>query len=108
MATPMKPTGLAFTRKTAHKLARTINSLEKEVPEAIRMLSELMKSEDPKIALEACKTLLKTFAEMEEQKSKDEITRLIAEGRFGDGSKRLVEDDNDIPLVDFNNIQDVG
>jgi hypothetical protein len=105
----MKPTGLAFTRKAAHKLARTINALEKEVPEAIKMLSKLMESKDEKIALEACKTLLRTFAEMEDQKSKDEITRLVAEGKFGDGSKRLVPDDEDnTPYICFDTIQDVS
>lgn len=106
MATPMKPTGQSFTKKTAHKLARTINLLEREVPKAIEMLTKMMESKDEKIAMEACKVLLKTFADMEDQKNKDEITRLIGESRFGKGGQYL-EEDNNIPLVDFSNIQDV-
>lgn len=108
MSKPIKTVATSFLRRNAHEFSKPIKLIAKEIPEIVEGLLKLCKSEDQKIALEAMKALLKHHADMVDAKSKDEITRLIAQARAGNGllGGSTVEAKN-VPYVNFSEIVDV-
>lgn len=92
-------------------LKRLLNSVAKESKNAVEALVGLLASKDEKIQLAAAKALLELHVSVAKEINSDQLNRLIAETKLGNG-KRLVspnddDDDDDRPLVDFTTVQEI-
>lgn len=95
-----------FHRRQSHDLAKMLRSMNKESEEALKVLLKLMESTDERIRLESVKLFMTIYKEIANTINDDQMRRLIAAAKFG-GPRQLEIDEDDTPLVDFNNIQDV-
>lgn len=93
-------------RNRPNELERIIRSLDKQSQKAIDSLAKLCQSSDEKIALDASKAILNMIADMKDQAEKRELQMLLTQHKIGTLGKPK-DDENDIPLVDFNEIQSV-
>lgn len=100
------PTEISFNRRQAHPLQKTSKALSKEVEAIIEKLLKLCNSQDEKTSERACSKLLDYHIEMITVIERDEIARKLMQIKHGNGSRDLEESDN-MPQIDFNNIQDV-
>lgn len=105
MGAQLKTVETGFLRRQSHDLKKPINLIAKEAETIVKRLLVLIDSADEKIAKDACDILLKHLASMSEQRDRDEIQRRLAHIKYGGG--KTFETEDDTPLVDFTNIQDV-
>ena len=95
-------------RKRPDELAKLIRALDKHSQAAVETLGRLCKSEDPKIALDAAKSLTKLLAEVKGQDDTRKLQNIMLHHKLNPGKPLLPEDeDDDTPLVEFDIIQNV-
>lgn len=94
------------TRKTPTALSKIIRDLDKAAPAAVSGLVALAKSSDEKIKLDACKAILSLRDDMQDKAEKRELQLMLVQHKLGNGARREDEED-EIPTVDFNEIQSV-
>lgn len=95
-----------MVRTKPNELHKVIKSLSKGADKALAKLLELVDSEDEKIAFSAAKTWLDTLKEMQGQVEKQELQILLVNAKISGPRLQGVEDNT--PLVDFNNIQEIN
>lgn len=100
------PTEITFNRRQAHPLQKTSKALSKEIEAIIEKLLKLCDNEDVKVSERACSKLLDYHMDMITAIERDELSRKLMQIKHGGGSRDLQEMDN-MPQIDFNNIQDV-
>ena len=106
----------SFIRKR-HELDKLFKALQELSPKAIELLEGILEDvELPiKIRFEAAQTLLNKQIDTAKQINADEMQRLIAEYKFnrdggrlkGIGNGSTVDDDDDTPLLDFDNVRQI-
>lgn len=97
----------SFLRKQQHELAKPLKLIGKEIEGIIERLVTLSMSKDEKVAAGALKTLLDYYKDCADLKSKDELTRLIAQSRLGGGLGGSSVPEDNRPQICFDTIQDV-
>lgn len=99
---------ISFRRRQKHPLNNLLKELTLETEGAVKTLKELLTSADDKIKLQAASKLLEFTASVSEAINEDDLKRLFMQSKHeaAGGGKGLIPDD-DTPLVDFNQIQDV-
>lgn len=107
MGANLKVVETGFLRKQTHDLNKPIRLIAKELESIIEKLVQLTESKDEKISKGACESLLDYMCKMTEQRDRDEIQRRLAHIKYGGGARTL-ETEDDTPLIDFGNIQDVS
>lgn len=95
-----------MVRTKPNELHKVIKSLSKGSEKALAKLLELVDSTDEKIAFSAAKTWLDTLKEMQGQVEKQELQILLVNAKISGPRLQGVEDNT--PLVDFNNIQEIN
>lgn len=88
-------------------LKRLLREVAKQTRPAVEALVQLLGSKDEKVKLMAAKALLELNINVATAISDDQLKRLIAETKIGNGPKRLVDANSNIPLVDFTTIREV-
>lgn len=88
-------------------LKRLLRDVAKQSRPAVEALVELLGSKDEKVKLAAAKALLELNINVATAINDDQLKRLIAETKIGNGPKRLVEADSNAPLVNFEDIREV-
>lgn len=109
MGVHLKERSLTFRRKQRHPLDKLIKLTGKEMDETIERLVELAKQKDDiKVAFNANKELADIHMAAVAAVEKDDITRTLAEFKLN-GAKQLVNEDeeDDTPLVNFGEIQEI-
>lgn len=106
MGVHLKETPLTFRRKNKHPLDKLVKLTGKEMEDMVENLVKLSKSQDEKIALGATKEIIDLHVTSVEKVEKDDITRTLAELKMNPGTKHLEIDEDDTPLVNFNEIQE--
>lgn len=94
-------------RNRPSELVKCIRALDKHAAKAIARLAQLCDSRDEKIALEAAKAIPKMIADMKEQAEKMDLQVLLVQHKLGNGLRRD-EPEDETPLVDFENLQNVN
>lgn len=95
-----------MVRTKPNELQKVIKGLSKGSEKALERLLKLVDSTDEKIALSAAKTWLDTLKEMQGQVEKQELQILLVNAKISGPRLQGVEDNT--PLVDFNNIQEIN
>lgn len=95
-----------MVRTKPNELQKVIKSLSKGSEKALERLLTLVDSTDEKIAFSAAKTWLDTLKEMQGQVEKQELQILLVNAKISGPRLQGVEDNT--PLVDFNNIQEIN
>lgn len=72
----------------------------------VERLLALTRSENDKVAKDACTDLLKHHKDCVEAQEKDSIVRALLQVKHGNGSRDLEDSDN-MPLINFNEIQNI-
>lgn len=106
MGAQLKVQEVGFLRRQSHDLKKPISLITKEAEKIVRRLLELIDSTDEKIAKDACDILLKHLSSMSEQRDRDEIQRRLAHLKYG-GGKTFETEEDDTPLVNFEDIQQI-
>ncbi len=91
-------------------LTSILKNVKKHQKAAIEKLVSLMDSEDQKIAFSAAKSLLDMEIQLSKEMNTDKLQRLIAQAKFSTGSRKTllsVEDQDDMPIVDFTTIKEI-
>lgn len=88
-------------------LKRLLRDVARQSRPAVDALVELLASKDAKIKLAAAKALLELNINVATAINDDQLKRLIAETKIGNGPKRLVDADSNAPLVNFDVIREV-
>jgi hypothetical protein len=107
MGVHLKEKPLSFRRKNKHPLTKLLNDLTKETPRLVERLSELMESENEKIALGACEKMGNLITEISKEIERDDTTRTLGDFKYNANGARELEEDDDTPQIDFNTLQDV-
>lgn len=94
-------------RKRPDELVKAIRALDKGVQVAIDRLIKLCDSNDEKIALDASKGLLKLLSDMKMQADERDLKKILAQVKLTGGMKFAPEEDDDTPVVDFTNVQQI-
>ncbi len=95
---------VSFIREE-HELSKLSKNIRKLNTKALAVLEDSLSDEDPKIRMEAAKTLLKMDIDISKIINEDAMNRIIAELKVNGEVKEIKS--NNTPLIDFNNIQDV-
>lgn len=98
---------ITFRRKQRHESAKLLSSLTAESQDAVEVLVALLKSTDAKIRMAAADKLLTFQVQIAENVNRDSIQRLLLESKYGKNDGSYETEDN-TPLIDFGNIQDVS
>lgn len=98
--------------KKKHELDAVIKKLEAGSKEAAELLINIANDEkaDLKLRKDCAVEILTTLAKMTEQRSKDQMNRMIAEIKIrpGGASKTLkLEEDKQYPVLDFNTVREI-
>lgn len=88
-------------------LKRLLRDVAKQSKPAVEALVELLKSQDERIKLTAAKALLELNVNVASTINDDQLKRLIAETKLGQGTKQLLDVDAGYPVVNFSQIQEV-
>ena len=99
------PAGKVSFIREDHELSKLSKSVRKLNTKALAVLEDSLSDEDPKIRMEAAKTLLKMDIDISKIINEDAMNRIIAELKVNGELKEIKS--NNTPLIDFNNIQDV-
>lgn len=99
------PAGKVSFIREEHELSKLNKSVRKLNTKALAVLEDSLSDEDPKIRMEAAKTLLKMDIDISKIINEDAMNRIIAELKVNGEVKEVKS--NNTPLIDFNNIQDV-
>lgn len=99
------PVGKVSFIREEHELSKLSKSVRKLNTKALAVLEDSLSDEDPKIRMEAAKTLLKMDIDISKIINEDAMNRIIAELKVNGEVKEVKS--NNTPLIDFNNIQDV-
>lgn len=99
------PAGKLSFIRDEHDLQPISNKLRKLNSKAIAVLENNLSSDDPKIQIEAAKLLLKFEIDISKIINEDTMQRLLLELKQNGNEHQ--ERPNNVPLVDFSNIQDV-
>jgi hypothetical protein len=92
---------------TGLDLKRLLKEVAKQQRPAVEALVKLLASQDERIKLAAAKALLELNISVASAINDDQLKRLIAETKIGNGAKRLVDVDTGYPRVDFGTIRQV-
>ena len=92
---------------TGIDLKRLLKDVAKQSRPAVEALVGLLASQDEKIKLAAAKALLELNISVATAINDDQLKRLIAETKIGNGAKRLMDVDANAPLVNFEEIREV-
>lgn len=103
----MREDKISFRRKQKHGLDSLLKGLKKETDGALEIIVKCMESADEKLRFSAASKLLDMRKECEVIINTDDIQRMLLESKNPERSRGLVEDD-DTPLIDFENLQDVN
>lgn len=96
----------SFLRKQQHELAKPLKLIGREIDGIIERLVALSMSKDEKIAADALKTLLSYYKDCADLKSKDELTRLVAQAKIGNGLGGSSVPEDNRPQICFDTIQE--
>lgn len=97
---------ISFRRKQNNPLGTLLKMLQAERQVAVETLVKGMASEDIKVATSCAKQLLDFEIEISEAINRDQMTRLVAECKLNNGlGGSSVQDDNR-PMINFNEIQE--
>lgn len=108
MAAALKVRERGFHRVNKHELKKLLTSFDKESHTVLKVLIKLLDSQDEKIRLDACKLFYSTQLDATKQINDDDLRRLVANAQFkGPKELEVDEPEDNTPLVDFTNIQDV-
>lgn len=92
-------------------LKKLLRDLAKHSSKAVDKLVTLMSNDDPKIALQAARTLVEMQVQVAKDINSDQLQRLIAQAKLGSGQKQLIpvsgEGNEDRPVVDFTTIREI-
>lgn len=88
-------------------LKRLLRDVSRQSRGAVDALVGLLSSQDEKVRLAAAKTLLELNVNVASAINEDALKRLIAETKLNSSSKKLVDSDSDVPLVDFGTVRTV-
>jgi len=99
------PAGKVSFIREEHELSKLSKNIRKLNTKALAVLEDSLSDEDPKIRMEAAKTLLKMDIDISKIINEDAMNRIIAELKVNGEVKEIKS--NNTPLIDFNNIQDV-
>ena len=99
------PAGKVSFIREEHELSKLSKNIRKLNSKALAVLEDSLSDEDPKIRMEAAKTLLKMDIDISKIINEDAMNRIIAELKVNGEVKEIKS--NNTPLIDFNNIQDV-
>ena len=99
------PAGKVSFIREEHELSKLSKNIRKLNTKALAVLEDSLSDEDPKIRMEAAKTLLKMDIDISKIINEDAMNRIIAELKVNGELKEVKS--NNTPLIDFNNIQDV-
>lgn len=104
---------VSFIRAGKHDLSKLLKSLNSVSSEAIEVLTEGLRNEDKKLAIDCAKTLVRFQVEVSKDINTDTMQRTIAEIRFNQDQQKAIkdlEDSEDLPVqrtfVDFGTIQE--
>ena len=91
---------VSFIREE-HELSKLSKNIRKLNTKALAVLEDSLSDEDPKIRMEAAKTLLKMDIDISKIINEDAMNRIIAELKVNGDVKEIKS--NNTPLIDFNN-----
>lgn len=97
----------SFLRKQNNPLTALLKLLQKERISAVETLVKGMESEDLKMATSCAKQILDLEIELSEAINRDSMTRLIAEVKIGNGMGGSSVPEDNRPMINFNEIQEV-
>lgn len=93
---------------SAVDLRKLLKELAKESKGAIATLARLMEtSQDEKVQARAAEKLLEYYGTIAREVNTDQLQRLIANARVGNGPTRLVNNQNQMPVINFHEIQKI-
>ncbi len=107
--TPKTPKEIDFSLGAIdlQSLLTALKSKQRKAVDKIVLLMET--SEDEKVVFQCAKTLLDLNVSVAKEISVDQLTRAVAEMKRQAASGMILgKAENNTPLVDFNNIQDIG
>lgn len=97
---------ISFRRKQNNPLNALLKLLQAERNTAVEVLVKGMASEDLKMATSCAKQILDLEVELSEAINRDQMTRLVAECKIGNGLGGSSVPDESRPQIDFTTIQD--
>lgn len=93
-------------RNRPSELEKVIKELGKLALPALARLAQLVESKDEKIALDASKAIPKMLADFKHQAEEADLKMILVQHKLGSLPK-AGEPEDDTPLVNFNDIQQV-
>lgn len=98
---------VSFRRKQNNPLTALLKLLQAERITAVEVLAKGMASQDIKLATSCAKQIIDLEVEISEAINRDSMTRLIAEVKIGNGMGGSSVPEDNRPMINFNEIQEV-